>query len=805
MGVGESLDEDGEVSRAAAGEGDPAEHAQAVVQLHESRVRLQLLQAELLGAYHSAVAAFDAAGARAIAAQIVAGLQQATKAAGASENGQPAAGHLAALRASFAQDVHKAIASLAVQLSPQMLAWFPVTATIEPPSLGKVVHVGVALVAHEAAMVVQLLEAADRIVALARPHSAVASLRARPEDLQRAVDEFERFQARPVHVAFLAEVLKRRRVWSVISQARSSGTERSAAHLLHRAQAQATETGTTADVGAAWDLDQAQERLTYGATDWAVTDEDALQVIEMLRQASPEARSGLVKQLHKRGLLSRLAENVGWQHIKAVAETLDDPEAEALLAPYWEGKGGVPSLGQLLTKRVKDNRQAGGWLNATQAFAWETLNTSLDVFTLGAKPALDSAHETLDAGWISADAYGVEASKAQGRALLTGAAMAASGGVAGAWTEGAALMLGAGEGGAALLGAAAGGAVGNVGGQLAGDLFDQTFSGKPGFDSFSSYAQTFAQGGALGAAMAPVSLAGAKYLPATMRTVAQQLAAAHPEMVHFLEAAKMAGAGAAFRVRVTVREWIAITKSGGPGMFNGGLQPVLATAGLPADLSSWPPDAELWITARPKVELNTLASRLGDRAPYFDLDSIDAEPRASHRARSRSGSLFDDHGGRATYTDDPFEHRHEIEPSPRATDADTDASHVLAERGTTPLSGNRLGIHRTPRHHLLPQKRLAYFQERGFEGRDIDNFCVELAPLEHDMIHGGNQRLARVHWKEQEWNTRLFDTLDNEEKALRTLTGDAKARLSRESILFIMEKQRRDFGLSHLPLVKYHD
>ena len=791
---------------------DPA-IAQATALIHQNLAHLQVMQTSLLTAYHTAVAAFDAAGARAIAAQLVAGLLQVEQAREQVSRWAPhASGELARLRAQLAHETRDAVASLAVQLSPQMLAWAPVAGTIEPPSRGKVVHLGAELVAQEAAMVVVLLEASDRIAALATPQGEASSLPASQDDLRLAVDEFERFQSRPIHAAFLAEVLRRRGVWPELAQARSNGTARTAAGLLRGSQAQAAETGMTADVGPGWNPAKAEDALTYSPSDWAVTDDDAMQVMEMLRSASPQARGGLVRQLHKRGLLARVTENVGWQYVKAIAETLNDPEAEALLAPYWEGKGGVPSLGQLLTKQVQDNRQQGGMVNDVQAFAWETLNSSLDVFTFGAKPALDAAHEALDAGWISADAYSFEASKAEARAIVTAAAMAATGGLAGAWTEGAALTLGAGEGGSAILSSAMGGAVGNAGGQLAGDTFDQAFSGKQGFDSVGSYAQTFAQGGLLGATMAPAGLAAARYLPATTRTIAQDIAARHPEMVSVLEAAKAAGAGAAFRARLTVREWLDITRGGGGGpggMFTGGLQPVFATAaGISPDLSALPPDAELWITARPKVELNALASRLGDSSgPYFELDAIDAEPRAGREARPRSGSLFDDHGANANYADDPFELREELDLEPRFPQADAELSHVLAENGTSTLSGSRLGIGRLPRHHLLPQAktRLSYFQERGFPGRDIDNFCIEIPTLDHEIAHGGNQKLARSHWQQQEWNTRLFDTLDREEQALKIATGDGEAKLSRERILYIMEKQRKDFGLDIYPLVKYRD
>lgn len=819
-------------SGGSAPHGDPPRHSDPAVDrasalLHLSLAHLQILQTTLLSAYHDAVSAFDAAGAHAVAAQIVGGLRQMEQAHELVHEWVPQASHpgeprtsapvssfgtavgasspetaeLARLCAAFAEAVQLAISSLAVQLSPQLFGWAPVAGPPEPPSRAKVVHVGAELVAREAARVVELLEAVDRISALAMPEQDQASGAAAPDDLRSAVDELARFQSRPIDAAFLAKVLQARGVWQELAHARSHGGNRTAAGLLRGTQAQAAETGATADVGPKWNQDQAEGALSYGVTDWAVTDDDAMGVMEMLGAASPEARGGLVRQLHRQGLLERLVVNVGWQYIKQLAESLNDAEAEALLAPHWEGKGGVPSLGQLLQEQVARNRREGGWIDQSQAFAWDTLDRSLNVFTFGGKPAIDSAREALESGWISEDAYAVEACKAEVRAGLVGATSMATGGLAASWTEGAALAFGAGQGGSAVLSAAMAGATGNVGGQLAGDAFDQAFSGKQSFDSFSSYAQTLASGGLTAAAMAPVGLAAAKYLPAGTRTMAQQIAARHPEMVRVLEAARAAGMGTAFRVRMTVREWLTFTGGGGP-LSGGGLQPAFAMAGVAPDLSSLPPDAELWITARPRADLSALASCLDDDTePFFDVDFV--EPVRRRSGHDRSGSLFDDPGATASYADDPFEHRPDLDHGPRATEADTEGTHALAERGTSVMSGNRLGISRPPRHHLLPQEEIAFFQARGFPGRDIDAYCVEVSQLEHDILHGGNQSLARRHWRQREWSTELMQRLKIDEAKLQR--SEPGAKLSRRMILEIMEKLRARFEISDLSIVDYRD
>lgn len=121
---------------------------------------------------------------------------------------------------------------------------------------------------------------------------------------------------------------------------------------------------------------------------------------------------------------------------------------------------------------------------------------------------------------------------------------------------------------------------------------------------------------------------------------------------------------------------------------------------------------------------------------------------------------------------------------------------MQAEQGVCVLDEARLGIGRPPRHHLLPQEDLEFFQQRGVPGRDIDNFTVELDTLDHEMVHGGNQALARKHWLAREWNTELMKTLRRREKMLRR-------KLRRDEILRILERQRVEFKIADRPLAHY--
>ena len=799
----------------------------AEVQLARSLVQLglahlQILQTTLLDAYHRAVSSFDAPGVGELALQIVHGVAQVEHARDQIGPGDD----LAPLRTELDSAWQSAVSQLAVQVSPQILGGALIAASLEPPPRSHVVHLGPELIAHEAGRVVELLEAAERIRSYVMPETEATSEPAAPGDQLLAVAELERFASRPIDAMFLAAILKHTGVWLELAQACGSDG-RTAAQVLGHVEAQAAETGATVELGPKWNALEAADALSYGLTDWAVTDEEATRVVEMLQAASPQGRGALVKQLHRMGLLERLAANVGWAFLQQIGETLNDPEAESLLAPHYEGKGGVPSSHELLMSQVDRNLQEGSSLDTIQAGAWYLLDTSLDTLSFGGKSSIDRAHEARDAGLISEDAYWAEANKAMARTAAVGAAAALTGGAAGAWSEGAALGLGASEGGAALVGAATGGAVGNVGARFTGDVYDQLLSGKPGFDSFSTYAQDFASGGLFGAALAPVGLHAAKHLPASARTMAQTYAVRHPQLIPMLEAARVAGKGAAFRVRMTVREWLDVlrTGAGGPGLMGGlgGLQPALASAGasdVAPDLSALPPDAKLWITARPTADLDAPMARLDEEAPWFEVESINVR-----RGGRRAESLLDDYGDEASYVDDPADYRGDAETDGAGYDSEDistaapDSYGGLGERvrhvrsqsvepdlageyGVGSLSDVRLGITRNPRHHLLPQEEIEFFQRNGFPGRDIDQYCIEVTTTEHEILHGGNQALARNHWKKHEWSFALMEELRIQETAAKQVRGK-DARLSREDVLETVEELRIQFRIKNHRIVPY--
>lgn len=675
----------------------PAVHRSiAVVRL--GLTHLPILEGALLDAYHRAVAALDAQGARALALQIVGGLAQVEQlptrvrewVPQLAEDGHPEVlpvssflsapavaenelGELPALFAQLLQSLESAVATLAVQVSPQTLGGQLVAGAVEPPTRARVKRDGATLVAQEAAMVIELLEAAERIAGLVHPTQGQASTAAPPADLTFAVAELERFRSRPVHLMFLTRALRQLGLWQEMEQAQGIGG-RTAGALLRSVEDQAQSTGATADVGQ-WDAARAESALSYGLGDWAITDGDAMEVIDMLRSASPQARGGLVRQLHRMGKLDRLAENVGWQHLKHLADSISDPEAEALLAPHWQGKGGVPSSGEFFTKQVDRHLAEGGMLNTLQAFDWYFTNLALDALSFGGKASIDSAHQARDAGWLSEDGYWAEANKALARTVTVGAAAMVTGGAAGAWAEGAATTLGAGESAAMIVGGAIGGGAGNVGARFVGNVYDQVLGGKDGFDGVGEYARDFASGGLFGAALAPVGYYGAKYLPESALTLGQLYAVRHPELIRLLEASRAAGANTAFRLRMTAQEWIRIVQGGGLGPMG----PALAVAGG-ADVAHLPPDAELWITARPKINLEASQARLGDEGePWLEVQSIETSSRPREGWRDALGS--EDPSIQGMHEIDPLGEEPHVRRLPAAKDIDPKRSPETANSG----------------------------------------------------------------------------------------------------------------------------
>ncbi|WP_420821850.1 DUF2380 domain-containing protein [Pyxidicoccus caerfyrddinensis] len=98
------------------------------------------------------------------------------------------------------------------------------------------------------------------------------------------------------------------------------------------------------------------------------------------------------------------------------------------------------------------------------------------------------------------------------------------------------------------------------------------------------------------------------------------------------------------------------------------------------------------------------------------------------------------------------------------------------------------GMSEAPKHHVLPQERRAWFEQRGFTGdMDIDHFCVRLEQAQHEAIHGGGDwRLGRT-WP-KEWNQMIMSILRDAETA-------AGRMLTRDAILRLVAREMRRYGI----------
>lgn len=769
------------------------ERARVVAQA--STAQLAAIRSTLIPAYHRAVASTDTAAVRALAAQIVGGVghiveaqrqivhlvpqadtgPHAARASTADTDPlTPDAGALAALmqdKATLDGALAAALPVLAIEVSPQMFGDRPTVKATEPVDGA---HALWTLV-EEAETVVLLLDEADGIQALVGPEDPARATSEPASDAARAqaVERVSRWKSRPINFRFLVRVLTQRTVWQSLQGAKDQRGD-TPAELEHNVAARAAETGTTADVGA-WDPYDVRKKLGG----WLVSGDDAMKVLEYLGQVEPHARAKLVKQLHRMGLLERMCTQLPWALVKQLWESIQDPEASKLLEPYWVDKGGGQSLGKMLDKH------------------WYTkpINTFLDVTTFGAKPQIDAAYDARDAGAISDDDYWHSVDRAVGRAAFVATAMAATGGVAGEFAAGAATELGSGA--AEMIGGASGGAVGNVGGHLAGDTYDQLYNGKRGFDPLADYAKSFAKGGILGTVTAPIGLAAAKYLPTTMRTLAQQVAAAHPELMEVLTAARACGVGVATQVRTTVRDFIASMRSGGPPGFrlayasHGG-------APIPTEIASADPSASVLLTVRPLKDLNTPAPLMQEGDEFVEVEEVSLADQVRDH--------FEEVGRHASDFHTPDDNGSFAGEQSRLGDDGPEVGAVQTRRtkteaGVVSFEGQEI----SDVHHVFPQRYRAYFEERGI---DIDRYCIRLPTSKHQVLHrtsnaaqGASVANPNAAWAD--WDIALVSSVESAEKFKRVVTGDPAIDLTETEFVRIARQLLKERGMERIPFVRY--
>lgn len=165
-------------------------------------------------------------------------------------------------------------------------------------------------------------------------------------------------------------------------------------------------------------------------------------------------------------------------------------------------------------------------------------------------------------------------------------------------------------------------------------------------------------------------------------------------------------------------------------------------------------------------------------------------------ARRETVEEFLARGGKVTKVDP------QPTPEPGITAAPTHKSDERSILGEGPevasiqdADRRRAGMAAKPKHHVFPQERRTWFEERGFTGkRDIDNFTLELDEAGHQAIHGGGDyRLGRT-WA-NEWNARVW-------RELQAAETQAGRRLRYREIRAIIVRLMDEYGIKK-KFVKY--
>ena len=690
---------------------------------------------------------------------------------------------------------------LAQKIGPQMFRDAPVLGAYLVPSLGPDV---IGYLANEAGGAVELVAAVAQIRNLAGGDGATcpALSAAQRQTIVRLV---EPWKSRPVNFAFLARALTELGIWDAVDAEKGAGG-RTLAETRQAVTAQTHEPGALADVG---ELDTETLTRMLGQTN---SDDGALAVFEKIREAAPSARGPLLHQIDRLGKLDVFCRHLPFACVKELHDAvapLDAATAERLV-PFFADKGGAKSMQQIYTDQVDQHLHEN---QPVRAFGWYFLERVHNTFTLGFENDYSEAYEKHEAGMTTDRQFGSSATKALGKAALIGAASAATGGVAGEFGQGIATGLGASRSAAQLIGGGVGGVASGVGGHLSGDIYDQMLNGKQGFDPVNAYVQSGAMGGAMGVGLAGISIASGRYLGASGQRTVDLYAQRFPLLQQTLEGIHATGFRSGATVRLKVEKLIELVGSGFGGP-KGAAE--LAYAGAYGHIRALPPNTIVLVKVRPTPALSSLMRRDGDESGLLEIESIDPE----------SGSMFDSYGDEASYADDIHESRTDDGLNPAGHDVEeisvarTEPGGKLSKRreryvagrrmppemeadnGMSVLDEARLDITRSPRHHTLPQEHIKFFQERGFSGREIDRFTVQLDKLEHDVVHGGNQALARKHWPSREWNTELMARLREQEGILQAEQGP-EAKLSRKTILKAMEKLRTEFDIGTQPYVHY--
>jgi hypothetical protein len=404
-----------------------------------------------------------------------------------------------------AEDLDALERGLSVELGPQEFRGETVAGAYRMPGAGDDV---LNAVIREASMTVDLLATAA-VMADRAWGGELASMR-------EAVGYAEQWESRPLNFYFLYRVAQHAvgDHWAALA-AVPGPSGRRLPQVLGDVQDIGREFGIMTDVGA-FRPAEADDLLSYTAGDWRISDEEAMQVFEMIASASPAARLPILESLDRHGRLDRLCANLPGAAVRALLEAIggaggaDAPEVAFRLQAHAASHAGGQTATEVYEAMIMENIAEE---NYVRAYLWTFLDVSHSALTLGFKDIHDGTYVARREGLISSDTYWSTTAKAAGRTAVLLAATAVTGGAAGGFAEGMALGRGLGATTSQLIGGGFGGAASGLSGQFTADVYDQALLGREGFSSAGDYAAATGLGAASGTLLAGIGSAGARCLP----------------------------------------------------------------------------------------------------------------------------------------------------------------------------------------------------------------------------------------------------------------------------------------------------
>lgn len=671
-----------------------------------------------------------------------------------------------------------------------------------------------------------------------------------PRGSGAAAEKIRIWAGRPVHLAFLKAALSDLGIWQQVEHATIPGDGRTLGQLDQDVGRDAARFGAMSDLGA-YNAEIAASYLIGGKP----SRENVAQVLALIETAAPDARGPILADLDRRGLLEGFAARLKYDEAERLHDSAGDAGgARSILRNRY---GDNPRTG--------DNTVSNGLRHIP--LVGGALDQTLNVFTFGFLHEHDDAHRRMQSGEFTEDEYVDASNHALLKATAVGAISTVTGGAASAYIEGLTASVAArgvaGRIAATTATGAAGGAAGNMGARLGSDVVDGELSslGEYGHDA----AMGGAIGGGIGFGASSLT-AAAKYLPEHVKTPIHRLLSRLPTIADDSEvfgairslgerhsqglarftadATRITELAALRVVTLSSEAWQAVRRFGANTRalgtaararvsqfaddFADGFGPQLATAnGAPAryrftaeaaqPLHVPGPDGPALHILKAERLGDDLASHADDLADEFGgRDAFDLmegnEPRRASFADEPefAGDFVDDLADDATEiglaeptpSGRPGNRRRHVDAAHTPDEFSPDQGFSVTDNPHEVWAVAEEGAQLVDRHHIFPQSpaEKAWFAERGI---DVDEFTVDLSKLDHQIVHGGEQTLARKHWPEHEWRTRIMKDLRAREAQLADEYGIPGRKMTPDEIWEVANPLRVRFGIDSLPLIHY--